>query len=115
MMERSHTMIIHKKYRLHHTEKWFGWLFIAPMVIGYLLFLFVPIVGAFIMSFTDYSLLHAASFVGLDNYKKVISNDPLFWKTVGQTLYFSMGLIPLNLSLALGLALLLNRKLPGIG
>lgn len=104
-----------KKSRLNHSENWFAWLFISPMVLGYILFLFVPIVGAFIMSFTDYSLLHTSSFIGLDNYKKAFSEDPLFWKSVGQTLYFSAGLIPLNLSLALGLALLLNRKIPGIG
>ncbi|OMF37123.1 sugar ABC transporter permease [Paenibacillus sp. FSL H8-0548] len=104
-----------KKSRLHHKENWFAWLFISPMVLGYMLFLFVPIMGAFFMSFTDYSLLHDSSFVGLDNYKIAFSEDPLFWKSVGQTLYFSAGLIPLNLCLALGLALLLNRKIPGIG
>ncbi|OAB74914.1 sugar ABC transporter permease [Paenibacillus crassostreae] len=104
-----------KKSRLHRSEGWFAWLFISPMVLGYILFLFVPIVGAFFMSFTDYSLLHTSSFIGLDNYKKAFSEDPLFWKSVGQTLYFSAGLIPLNLCLALGLAVLLNRKIPGIG
>jgi len=104
-----------KKSRLHRKEGWYAWLFISPMVLGYTLFLLIPIVGAFAMSFTDYSLLHASSFIGLDNYKKAFSEDPLFWKAFGQTLYFSAGLIPLNLSLALGLAVLLNRKIPGIG
>lgn len=104
-----------KKNRLHYKEQWYAWLFISPMVIGYILFLLIPIAGAFIMSFSNYSLLHETAFLGLNNYKKAFTQDPLFWESVGHTLYFSAGLIPLNLLLALGLAMLLNRKLPGIG
>ncbi|MEK8128316.1 sugar ABC transporter permease [Paenibacillus filicis] len=103
------------KSRLASSGAWYAYLFISPMVIGYTVFLLIPIIAAFGMSFTNYSLLHESGYVGLDNYQKAFLNDPLFWKTVWNTLYFSAGLIPLNLLLALGLALLLNRKLPGIG
>ncbi|KRE98887.1 sugar ABC transporter permease [Paenibacillus sp. Soil766] len=102
------------KSRLASSGAWYAYLFISPMVLGYIIFLLIPIVAAFGMSFTNYSLLHDTEFVGLDNYEKAFLNDPLFWKTVWNTLYFSAGLIPLNLMLALGLALLLNRKIPGI-
>lgn len=102
------------KSRLASSGAWYAYLFISPMVLGYIIFLLVPIVAAFGMSFTNYSLLHDTEYVGLDNYEKAFLNDPLFWKTVWNTLYFSAGLIPLNLMLALGLALLLNRKIPGI-
>ncbi|WP_028611437.1 carbohydrate ABC transporter permease [Paenibacillus harenae] len=95
-------------------EKWYGYLFISPMVLGFAAFLLGPILTAFFMSFTDWSLLRDISFVGFDNYKKAFADDPVFWETVGNTLYFSAGLVPLNLSLALGLALLLKKKLPGI-
>lgn len=101
--------------RLKRRTAWYGYLFIAPMMLGFLAFMAGPIVYAFALSFTDYSLLHATSFVGLDNYVKLATADDLFWKTVGNTLYFSAGLIPLNLALALALALLLNQKLPGTG
>lgn len=98
-----------------HREKWYGYMFITPMVAGFLAFILVPIIAAFGMSFTDYSLLGSSTFLGFDNYIKAFSDDPVFWTTVGNTLYFSAGLIPLNLMLALALALLLNRRLRGIG
>ncbi|OAS20728.1 sugar ABC transporter permease [Paenibacillus oryzisoli] len=93
----------------------YGYLFIAPMMLGFLIFMAGPIISAFGLSFTSYSLLHETKFVGVDNYVKVITNDELFWLSVKHTLYFSAGLIPLNLMLALGLALLLSTKLPGVG
>ncbi len=96
-------------------EKWYGYLFISPMVLGFMLFLLGPIITAFFMSFTNWSLLRETSFVGLGNYSKAFTADPIFWETVGNTLYFSAGLVPLNLMLALGLALLLKNNLPGIG
>ncbi len=98
-----------------HRDKWYGYLFIAPMVAGFLAFILVPIIAALGMSFTDYSIFGDASFVGFDNFNKAFTDDPVFWRTVGNTLYFSAGLIPLNLILALSLALLLNRQLRGIG
>ncbi|WP_139994105.1 carbohydrate ABC transporter permease [Paenibacillus paridis] len=101
--------------RANRRNNWYGYLFISPMMLGFLCFLAGPILYAFALSFTDYSLLHPASFVGLDNYAQLMGKDPLFWKTVGNTLYFSAGLIPLNLLLALSLALMLNQKLPGTG
>nr|WP_157279961.1 sugar ABC transporter permease [Paenibacillus swuensis] len=94
---------------------WFAYLFISPMVIGYTLFLLFPIVTAFYMSFTNWSFTTELAFVGLDNYKRALTSDPVFWKTVGNTLYFSAGLVPLNILLALSLALVLKRNLPGIG
>jgi multiple sugar transport system permease protein len=96
-------------------EKWYGYLFISPMVIGFALFLLGPIITAFFMSFTDWSLLRDVSYVGLGNYRTAFAHDPVFWTTVKNTLYFSAGLVPLNLIMALGLALLLKKKLPGIG
>lgn len=99
---------------MQRNEKWYGYLFISPMVLGFAAFLLGPILTAFFMSFTDWSLMRDLSFVGFGNYKKAFADDPVFWETVGNTLYFSAGLVPLNLSLALGLALLLKKKLPGI-
>ncbi|MEK3884573.1 sugar ABC transporter permease [Paenibacillus sp. PL2-23] len=97
------------------SEKWYGYLFISPMVLGFAAFLLGPILTAFFMSFTNWSLFKETSYIGFDNYKTAFTNDPVFWETVGNTLYFSAGLVPLNLLLALGLALLLKNKLPGIG
>jgi len=103
------------KSRLGRGEKWYGYLFISPMVIGYLVFVLGPIVAAFGISFTNWSLYNEPALVGLSNYDKALNNDPVFWITVGNTLVFSLGLVPLNICLALALALLLKQKLPGIG
>jgi multiple sugar transport system permease protein len=101
--------------RIKRRNAIYGYLFIAPMMLGFLIFMAGPIISAFGLSFTDYSLLHATKFVGVDNYVKVITKDELFWSSMKHTLYFSAGLIPLNLTLALGLAILLSTKLPGVG
>lgn len=91
-----------------------GWLFISPMFIGFSLFMFGPILFALYMSLTDWPLLGEASFIGFDNYQSII-NDDEFGQVFKNTLVFTGGLVPLNILLALGLALLLNKKLAGIG
>ena len=91
-----------------------GWLFISPMVLGFTCFLLLPMGMAFYMGFTDWPLLGDSSFAGFDNYKNLMDDD-IFWKALGNTVYFSAGLVPLNIALALMLALLLTRSLPGMG
>lgn len=91
-----------------------GWLFISPMLLGFTLLLLFPMGKALYMSLNDWPLLGGHRFVGLDNYKD-IAVDPLFWKVFGNTAYFTLGLVPFNIVLALMLALLLSRSLKGIG
>jgi len=91
-----------------------GWLFIAPMVLGFVLLLIAPLGMAFYMSLTDWPLLGEAKFIGFDNYGAIVQ-DSEFWKVLGNTFYFAAGLVPLNIILALLLALLLAKKLPGMG
>lgn len=96
-------------------EMWMGYLFILPIVAGYIIFLFGPIVYAFVMSFTNWSLFGNTAYIGLDNYIYAMRDDPVFWDTVVNTVYFSAGLVPLNIVLSLLLAMLLKRKIWGIG
>lgn len=91
-----------------------GWLFVSPMVLGFVCFLLFPMLMAFYMSLNDWPLLGSVEFSGLDNYKNALS-DSAFWKVLGNTFYFSAGLVPLNIILALLLALLLSRSLPLMG
>ncbi|HZG13777.1 MAG TPA: sugar ABC transporter permease [Candidatus Bathyarchaeia archaeon] len=91
-----------------------GWLFISPMVLGFVLLLAGPLVMAFYMSLTDWPVLGEASFIGLDNYRSIFQ-DSEFWLVIGNTFTFAAGLVPLNIVLALALALLLAKKMPGIG
>ncbi|SDY19393.1 multiple sugar transport system permease protein [Lysobacter sp. yr284] len=92
-----------------------GWVFAAPAlgVIG--LFFGLPVLAALALSLTDfdiYSLAHIENlrFVALDNYLGLLRN-PLFWKALGNTLYFVAVGVPLSIAVSLGAALLLNSKL----
>ncbi|WP_364144997.1 carbohydrate ABC transporter permease [Paenibacillus sp. LPE1-1-1.1] len=100
---------------LKSKEMWMGYLFILPILAGYIIFLFGPIVYAFVMSFTNWSLFGNTAYIGLDNYIYAMRDDPVFWDTVVNTVYFSAGLVPLNIVLSLLLAMLLKRKIWGIG
>ncbi len=90
-----------------------GWAYISPWILGLILFVGGPIIASFILSFTEYDVLSPAKFVGLDNYKHAFFEDPLFWGSLGRTLYFSLGYVPIALIGSLWLAILLNQKLHG--
>lgn len=99
---------------LAREAQWTGWLFISPMVLGFTLLLLFPMGQALYMSLTDWPLLGDHQFIGLENYRN-IATDPMFWKIFGNTVYFTVGLVPLNIVLALLLALLLSKSMKGIG
>ncbi len=89
--------------------------FLAPALIAIGVFFFIPVVAAFILSFTDFDIyslanLQYARFVGLKNYSRLFE-DPLFWKALKNTLYFLLIGGPLSIAVSLAAALLLNSKL----
>ena len=88
-------------------------MFISPWWIGFACLIGGPIVFSVVMSFTRYDVMSPARYVGWQNYRDVLS-DPLFLKSIGNTAYMLMR-VPLGLVLSLGLALLLNRAVRGIG
>lgn len=92
-----------------------GWMFAAPALIVIGLFFGLPVIAALALSLTDFDIyaladLHNLRFVGIDNYLGLLQN-PLFWKTLGNTLYFVVVGVPLSVALSLGAALLLHSKL----
>ncbi|MEH7224654.1 sugar ABC transporter permease [Bacillus sp. JJ1566] len=84
------------------------------MVLGFLIVMAFPLVYSIYISFTDWQLLGDPNFIGAENYQRLV-NDPDFWVVLKNTLIFAAGLVPINIVLALFLALLLQRNLPGIG
>ena len=88
-----------------------GLLFVAPWIIGFLCFQLYPILASLYYSFTTYSILDPGHWVGLDNYRVMFTQDPLFWTAVGNTLYYAFISVPLGLSVGFILALLLNVRL----
>lgn len=99
-----------------HKKQLAPYFFIAPQMIGYLLFIAGPLIAVFIYSFQERNLLTNINvFVGIDNYKKLFTDDPVFWKTMKNTLIFSMGQVPLNVICSLLLAMLLSKPFRGVG
>ncbi|MEZ4862872.1 MAG: sugar ABC transporter permease [Caldilineaceae bacterium] len=90
-------------------EHIFGWLFILPIVIGVCFFQFYPILVSMYASLTNWTGLNDPSFIGLDNYTRLVTGDRFFRLTLRNTVYYTIGSIPLSISLALILALLCNR------
>ncbi len=92
-------------------EHVYGWLFIMPVVIGVCLFQFYPILVSIYASMTNWTGLNDPSFIGADNYTRLLTSDKFFTITLRNTIYYTLGSIPLSISLALVLALLCNRSM----
>ena len=100
-----------------------GYLFLLPNLLGFLVFTLVPVALSLALSLVHWDMLSAPKFVGLANFvnllgfhsenSRLIPNDPLFWKCVGNTL-FLMIVIPIEMMVALLLALAMNQKIKGI-
>ncbi len=84
-----------------------GWLFIAPLVLGILLWQVAPVFVSLFSSFTDWDGITDPTLIGGANYADLL-HDGLFWTTLGNTVAFTVGVLPLTLVAALGLALLCN-------
>jgi multiple sugar transport system permease protein len=90
-----------------------GYVFLTPWMLGLLGITAVPMLGSLVLSFTDYDLLSPfteVKWVGLKNYAKMFGDDPHYWHAVQVTLIFGLVAVPLKLSAALGVAVLLNRE-----
>ncbi|HYH04213.1 MAG TPA: sugar ABC transporter permease [Bacillota bacterium] len=108
-------MSVHlSKYRANRGEALYGYLFILPMVIGFILFLLGPILYSFYLSFTNWSLLGNLKFIGIANYKRAFFEDPTFIESVKNTFRFTMLYAPLKVALGLALAIALRDKIAGI-
>lgn len=91
-----------------------GYLFLSPWLVGFFLLTLGPMVMSLYYSFTDYSLLTAPKWVGLSNYREIFTNDTTFPSSLRITVIFVLLTVPLRLMFALGVAMMLNRKIKGI-
>jgi multiple sugar transport system permease protein len=91
-----------------------GWLFVSPVVLGLLTWTLIPFATAFYFSLTRYDMLSTPIFTGLKNYNH-LWHDPLFWQSVKVTLSFAAMFLPLSMIIGLGMAILLNQNVRGIG
>ena len=92
-----------------------GWAFVAPALTVIGVFFLLPVAAGFALSLTDFDIYALGDpanlrFVALDNYVRLLET-PLFWRALGNTLYFVVVGVPLSIGLALGAALLIDSKL----
>ncbi len=88
--------------------------FITPSFFGVIAFLVVPVVVLFVLSFENWNLISPASLAGFNNYINIFRFDGAA-HSLSVTLYYVLLNIPLQTVLALAMAVMLNRKLPGMG
>jgi multiple sugar transport system permease protein len=90
-----------------------GLSFVSPWLVGLIVFTLYPLISSLYLSFTDYNILTAPKWVGLGNYKSLLTDTDYFWPSLLNTAFMFIEL-PLALIIGLGLALLLNQKVSGI-
>lgn len=101
------------RFRWRPDRQWEGYLFLLPSFVGFLLFVALPVLASLALSFVDWNLLRAPQYVGLSNYRELLTRDPVFQRVAWNTLYFMLTIVPLQLALGLLLAVALNRPLRG--
>jgi len=94
-----------------------AYLFLLPSLVIFIVFTFFPAIYSVVVSFFRWNMPMEPVFVGIENYIYLFSDAieaPIFWKSFINTFYFALG-VPINLFISLMIALLLNRRLPGVG
>ena len=86
-----------------------GYVFILPFIIGLLVFTLIPFLTSLYLSFTEYNILSPAKWIGLDNYKEMFFEDPLFWTSFKVTFKFAFIQVPIKLAVSLLVALILAK------
>jgi multiple sugar transport system permease protein len=88
------------------------YLFIAPNLVLFSAFSFLPLLYALYISFHDWGLISEPDFIGTRNYVRLV-HDPLFWRSLANTLAYAAGTVPASMGIGLLLAMALNRSRRG--
>ncbi|MGW3512049.1 carbohydrate ABC transporter permease [Streptomyces sp. NPDC000994] len=91
-----------------------GWSFILPNFLGFAALTLVPVLATLLLAFTNWNSYSTPEWVGLENFRRMFDSDT-FWVALSNTAWYAVGHIPLTLAASLGLAVLLNQKLRGVG
>ncbi|KEO79980.1 carbohydrate ABC transporter permease [Paenibacillus sp. SEL3] len=95
-------------------ERNWGLLFALPAILGLMIFTIGPIAASFVFSLTDWTIGGQMTFIGLDNYRTILTEDNTFSQSMFVTTYYALGSVPLGLAAAFIIALLLNQKVKGL-
>jgi multiple sugar transport system permease protein len=92
-----------------------GYALILPWLLGFLVWNLYPFARSLYLSFTEYNIFQPPEWVGLQNYIEIFTKDRHFWPNLKFTLLYAVINVPLGVAGALGVAMLLNRAIRGIG
>ena len=95
-----------------HNEWMWGYILVAPTVIGLLILNIIPLIQTFILSFQKTGDFGSSQWAGFENYKRLFS-DPAVWQATGNTLKYVLMVIPFIIIFSLLVAVLLNQKIKG--
>ncbi|MFA6989244.1 MAG: sugar ABC transporter permease [Candidatus Gastranaerophilaceae bacterium] len=98
--------------RLINEEKFFAWLFILPALLGTFIFIIIPILGSFLISFLKWDLIGSPKFVGFENYLELFK-DKIFYDVLLNTFYYAISTTVLGIIIPLILAIILNKGFKG--
>lgn len=102
------------KNPLKRKEAFLAYLFLAPWVVGFLAFGLYPMIMSFYYSLCHYDVLRVPQFIGLENYRELLFEDPYFWQSIWNTMYYTILRTPLSIVGSLLLAVLVNQSLQGM-
>lgn len=87
--------------------------FLTPTLIIFITFILFPVIFSFYLSFHEWNMFSSeASYIGLENYKRMFQSEE-FWSVLKNTVIYTLGTVPLNMALALLVAIALNKKIKG--
>ncbi len=92
----------------------YGYMFLTPWLIGFFGLFIGPGLYSLYLSLTKYDVLSTPTFIGLQNYVTMFTDDDLFWPSLGRTAYYAVVSVPLSVIGSMTLAILLNTKLRGV-
>ncbi|MFD2333602.1 carbohydrate ABC transporter permease [Cohnella sp. GCM10020058] len=101
-------------WRSKKNYQWIGLVYVLPWIVGLLAFQLYPFIASFYYSLTDYNMINPPHWVGLDNYRKILTEDSDFRQSLKVTSIYVLLAVPVKLAFALFIALILSAKLKAI-
>ena len=101
-------------YSLKNMENRWGILMALPAILGFLMWSLLPMVASLVISFTEWSVVSKPKFIGFANFNRMFTQDPLFWKSLYVTAYYTFLSVPAVIVSAFLIATLLNQEVKGL-
>ncbi len=114
-MKETNSSCSPRKHKVKRKDRLAPYLFISPWILGFIAFTAGPLFLSAVMTMFDWPIIGTPSFVGIKNFIDMFTKDNQFWKSVGITIKFMVMFVPLNIIIALVLAMLISKPLRGIG